>query len=129
MGQKDQFGIKLTFYAALAFVLAIFGQTLLCGLLLGFSILAVRDQWLMRQVMQAFFLCFVTNLVSLITGVFAVFKIIPLLGGLVTGLVSLISGIISIIVLVLALVSLFQVSKGQDANLPIARNLADKAFQ
>lgn len=128
MDKRDQFGIKFTFYAVLAFVLAIFGQTLLCGLLLGFSILAVKDQWLIRQVMQAFFLCFVGNIVSVITGMFAVFNIIPILGGLVTGLVSFIGGVISIVVLVLALISLFQVSKGGEANLPIAKGLADKAF-
>ena len=33
--KKGTFGIKLSFYAVLAFVLAFLGQTLLLGLLLG----------------------------------------------------------------------------------------------
>ena len=40
--KKDRFGICLTFYAVLAFVLAILGQTLLGGLLLAFAILVER---------------------------------------------------------------------------------------
>ena len=36
--RKDRFNICISFYAVLAFVLAILGQTLLCGMLLGFVI-------------------------------------------------------------------------------------------
>lgn len=126
--KADFLGIKLTFYGVLAFVLAIFGQTLLCGLLLGFSILAVKDRWLARQVMQAFFLCFVSNVVSLITGVFAVFSVIPFLGALITGFIAFLGGLVSIVVLILAILALLRVAKGQEADLPIAKGLAGKAF-
>ena len=127
-GKTDFLGIKLTFYAVLAFVLAMFGQTLLCGLLLGFSIWAVKDRWLARQVMQAFFLCFVSSILSLITDVLGIFKIIPLLGGIFTALISFASAIITIIVFIFALVSLLRVAKGEEAEVPLANQLADKAF-
>ena len=54
---KPKTGMYLWFYAVLAFVLAIFGQTLLCGLLLAFVILTERDSWLTCQVIQALGLC------------------------------------------------------------------------
>ena len=54
--RKDRFNICISFYAVLAFVLAILGQTLLCGMLLGFVIVIQKDEWLTKQVMQAFFL-------------------------------------------------------------------------
>lgn len=57
--RKDRFNICISFYAVLAFVLAILGQTLLCGMLLGFVIVIQKDEWLTKQVMQAFFLALV----------------------------------------------------------------------
>ena len=50
--RKDRFNICISFYAVLAFVLAILGQTLLCGMLLGFVIVIQKDEWLTKQVMQ-----------------------------------------------------------------------------
>ncbi len=126
--RTDFLGIKLTFYAVLAFVLAMFGQTLLCGLLLGFSILAVKDRWLARQVMQAFFLCFVSGILSLIRDIFGIFNIIPLLGTVITSLISFASAVITIIVFIFALVSLFRVAKGGEAEVPVANQLAERAF-
>lgn len=63
---KGKFGIYLWFYAVLAFLLVFLGQTLLCGLLLGFVIAAERNEWLSRQVIQAFSLSLA---VSVVTGV------------------------------------------------------------
>ncbi len=68
--QKGKYGLYLWFYAALAFILAILGQTLLCGLLLGFVIIAERDEWLTRQVIQAFCLCFFNAIVNVVLGIF-----------------------------------------------------------
>ena len=75
--QKGKYGIYLWFYAAIAFILAILGQTLLCGLLLGFVIVAERDEWLSRQVIQAFCLCFFNAVVSTILGIFDPLERIP----------------------------------------------------
>ena len=51
----------------LAFVLAIFGQTLLCGLLLAFVIVTERDSWLTCQVIQALGLCFVNSVMGVVS--------------------------------------------------------------
>ena len=78
--KKDRFGISITFYAVLGFVFAILGQTLLGGLLLGFSIVAVQDEWLTRQTLQAFFLSLISGFVSVIIGAVSWSYRIPFLG-------------------------------------------------
>ena len=62
--QKGKFGIYLWFYAMLAFVLAFLGQVLLAGLLLGFVIVAEKDEWVIKQVMQAFGLAIFASVVG-----------------------------------------------------------------
>ena len=64
----------------LAFVLAILGQTLLCGMLLGFVIVIQKDEWLTKQVMQAFFLALVESIISCVTNIFSGLYAIPILG-------------------------------------------------
>lgn len=125
---KDRFGIRLSFYAVLAFALAIFGQTLLCGLLLGFVIFVQQDQWLTRQVIQALFLCFVGSVFSVLNGLFTVLRYVPLLNMLVAGTGALIGGLLTLLVLIFALLGLIRVSRNEEAELPIAATLARKAF-
>ena len=62
--QKGKFGIDLWFYAMLAFVLAFLGQVLLAGLLLGFVIVAEKDEWVIKPVMQAFGLAIFASVVG-----------------------------------------------------------------
>lgn len=126
--RKDQFGIALTFYAVMAFVLALLGQVLLLGLLLGFVILVEKDEWLIRQVMQAFFVSLVSGVWSAIVGVFGVITSIPVLGTVVSAGLSFIGGIISLVILVFIIIGLVNVMKGGEAKLPIFNGLAYKAF-
>ena len=78
--RKSNYGFNLWFYPAIAFVLAIFGQTLLCGLITIFAIAAERDEWTSRQTMEAFFLGLVNALVSVIVGLFGIVTWIPFWG-------------------------------------------------
>ena len=64
--RKGKFNIVLPFYAIVGFVLAMLGQVLLCGLLLGFVLVAERDEWASRQCMQAFFLSLVMSIANLV---------------------------------------------------------------
>ena len=64
--QKGKYGLYLWFYAALAFILAILGQTLLCGLLLGFVIIAERDEWLTKMCIRDRFFAFVGGILCFI---------------------------------------------------------------
>lgn len=124
--KSDFLGIKLSFYAVLAFVLTLFNQTLLCGLLLGVSIFVIRDRWLARQVMQAFFLCFVNTVVSILTGFFELFNFIGI--GIFSGFMSTIGMIIGLVVLILSIIAIIMVARGQDAGIPGLSALAKKAF-
>ena len=121
--RKDRFNICISFYAVLAFVLAILGQTLLCGMLLGFVIVIQKDEWLTKQVMQAFFLALVESIISCVTNIFSGLYAIPILG-----IVGLISGILSFLLLIIGLIAIGKVSKDSDARIPIASKLANKAF-
>ena len=126
--KKDRFGICLTFYAVLAFVLAILGQTLLGGLLLAFAILVEQDEWLIRQTMQAFFLSLVSGVVTAFINAVSWLYAVPILGAVVSGFFGIVTGIISLVILVFAIVGLVNVAKGKDAGVPLCKGLADKAF-
>ena len=112
--RKDNFGICLSFYAVLGFVLALLGHTTLTLLLLGFVIVIHKDQWLTMQLMQAFFL-------SILSGIVSTIILIATCFGIVTSLISL-------IILVMAIVGISKVAKEQDANLPLVKTFAEKAF-
>ena len=110
----------------LAFVLAILGQTLLCGMLLGFVIVIQKDEWLTKQVMQAFFLALVECIISCVTNIFSGLYAIPILGIAFSGIVGLISGILSFLLLIIGLIAIGKVSK--DSRIPIASKLVNRAF-
>ena len=126
--RKGKFNIVLSFYAVVAFVLAILGQVLLCGLLLGFVIAAERDEWAVRQCMQAFFLSIVSGIAGVIQSVMSVFNIVPVLNWLTSGITSFVVGVIYLVVLIFAIIGLVHVCKGQDARIPWLTTLAGKAY-
>ncbi|MFV0412923.1 MAG: hypothetical protein ACK5L3_06570 [Oscillospiraceae bacterium] len=130
--RKGKFGITYTFYAVLAFVLALFGLSTLSGLLLAFVIVTEKDEWATRQCMQAFFLTFVSSIASAFSSAFyslgsslsytgALYSVIGVLS-------SVIAGIINILVLIFVIIGLVNVAKGKEANVPLLSKLAYKAF-
>lgn len=54
--EKGRFGIRLCVYPAVAFLLVLFNQWILCGLVFGAALLAEKNEWAGRQCLQAFFL-------------------------------------------------------------------------
>lgn len=126
--KKDRFGICMPFYAVLGFVLAILGQTLLCGMLVGFAILAVQDEWAARQTMQAFFLTLIMSVVNAFTSVASSFYWIPFLGRLASGTLGMLSGIFALVILVFAVIGIVRTAKGAEANLPLCAAWANKAY-
>lgn len=132
--KKGAFGIKLSFYAVLAFVLAFLGQTLLLGLLLGFVLVAEKDEWLTRQTMQAFFL---TIAVSVVQGALSLVSklcgwmpsIGPIsVGSVVSALFGWINWAVSVVAVVFIIIAVFKVAKGGEANVPLCSALANKAY-
>lgn len=134
--RKDRFGICLTFYAVMSFLLCILDQSLLCGLLLGFVILVEQDEWLTRQCMQGFFLALVFGVINwILSGIASaasVLNVVPVLGSLVSGAVTgffgFIFSIVALVFFIFGLVGLFRVAKGRDAGVPLCKGYVDKAF-
>ena len=127
--QKGKFGVCLWFYAVLAFVLAFLGQTLLCGLLLGFVILAEKNEWLSKQVMQAFFLTLASSLVGSVLDILNVFRSIPFVGTAVSVVFNGITGLVSLIILVFCIIAITKVVKEQGGeNDLLARIAGDPMF-
>lgn len=125
---KDRFGIRWNFYAVVAFILAILGQTLLSGLLLAFAVMVQHHEWLIRQTMQAFFLVLISDIISLIIGACSWSYDIPFLGTVLSITFGVIHGIISIVILIFAIIGLCNVVREKDAKVPICKYFADKAF-
>lgn len=119
--RKGKLGIVLNFYPIVAFVLAILGQPLLCGLILGFVLLVEKDEWTTRQCMQALFLTLVSSVLSYVFGILAY---IPIIGWLIDILI----GILSLVILIFAIISLTKVVKGQEADMPVMSKWAYKAY-
>lgn len=119
--------ISLSFYAALAFILAFMGQTLLCVILLLFAIFVEKDRWLNKQLIQALLLCISKDLLLRFISFWTDFvhKIIEDLShGNVDYYVFL---AVKIAFLVIAVLSVIKVSNDKDANLPILGNIANNA--
>ena len=118
--QKGKYGVCLWFYALVAFILAFLGQVLLGGLLLGFVIVAEKNEWLTRQVIQAFFLTIIVSVINAVLDLLNIFAI-----GVVF---NVISTIVSIVVLVFVIIAMVKVVKGQEANMPLLSKLANRAY-
>lgn len=126
--RKGVFGLTYAFYAALAFILALLGQTTLCVLLLGFVIVMEKDEWVIRQVIQAAILSVVTPVISLGLGMLNIFQGVPFLGNAVSFFFSLISGVFVLIILIFVIIALVRVVKEQEADVPLANKFARWAY-
>lgn len=126
--RKGNYGFNLWFYPAVVFVLAVFSQTLLAGVVTIFAIALEKDEWTSRQTMEAFFLGLVNSLVSVIVKVFDVVTWIPILGTGIEAILGFCSGIISILVLILAVVGVLRVSRGEKARIPVIEVLVNRIF-
>lgn len=126
--QKGKYGVCLWFYALVAFILAFLGQVLLGGLLLGFVIVTEKNEWLTRQVIQAFFLSIIVAVINAVLDMLNIFGNIPLVGTVIGVVFNVISTIISIVVLVFVIIAMVKVVKGQEANMPLLNKLANRAY-
>ena len=98
--EKGKLGIRLSFYAVAAFILAFLGYSTVLALLVGFVLIVEKNEWASRQVIQAFFLCIFANIVDGILGIFDFLYQIPLMGSVWGTAISVIDGIVSLVVLI-----------------------------
>lgn len=126
--RKSKYGFNLWFYPAVAFVLAIFGQTLLCGLVTIFAIAAENDEWTSRQTLEAFFLGLVNSVVSVIISLFNVVTWIPFLGTAISKLLGFCASVIGLVVLLLAVVGVLRVRRNEEARIPVIHGIVNRIF-
>ena len=109
-------------------ILAFLGQVLLGGLLLGFVIVAEKNEWLTRQVIQAFFLTIIVSVINAVLDLLNIFGNVPIVGTAIGVVFNVISTIVSIVVLVFVIIAMVKVVKGQEANMPLLSKLANRAY-
>lgn len=126
--EKGKLGIRLCFYSTLAFILAFLGYSTLLFLLAGVVLIAEKDEFTTRQVIQAFCLCIVNSLLSSVLGIFDFFYRIPVIGTIWSTILSVISSIISLIVFIFCIIGIVNTAKGKDANIPLASKFANWAY-
>ena len=78
--------------------------------------------------MQAFFLSLVSGIVNTIVGIISPIYAIQLLGALFSTCFGIVTSLISLVVIVMAIIGITKTAQGQDANIPLAKTFAGKAF-
>lgn len=127
--KKGRFGIVLSFYAILAFVLVILKMPLLGALLFGFVTLAERDEWAGRQTLQAFLMSVVVSFVSkLLTGIVSLLPDYFFFAGVLTVVTSVLSVLVYAAAIVFSILAILRVMKGDEANVPLFGDIAYKAY-
>lgn len=126
--EKGKLGIRLSFYAVAAFILAFLGYSTVLALLTGFVLIVEKNEWASRQVIQAFFLCIFADIVNGILNIFDFLYQIPLMGSVWGTAISVIDGIVSLVVLIFCIMALVNTAKGNEANVPGLNGLANWAY-
>lgn len=122
---KGKFGVSVVAIAVIVFAFGMLKQPQSVLLIAGFALLAEKDEWLNRQVIQA--------LLLILTYYIGVFIVDLGLGGLTRGLIflelykageaiskvsSFILGALSLALTVISILAILKVLKGKDAELP-----------
>ena len=126
--EKGKFGVRMCFYTVSAFVLAYLGYSTAVFLLAGVVLIAEKNEWATRQVIQAICLLVAGNLVSSILNVFDFLYDIPVVGSMWGVADGLLSALIKIFVLAFCIVGILKNIKGNDADIIGARKFADWAY-
>ena len=85
---------------------------------MGFVIVAEKNEWLTRQVIQAFFLTIIVSVINAVLDLLNIFGNVPIVGTAIGVVFNVISTIVSIVVLVFVIIAMVKVVKGQEANMP-----------
>ena len=135
--EKGKLGIRLSVYAVLAFILAAFGLYLGIIGLLAVVLIAEKDEWAGRQVLQALMLCLLPSVVGIF---FHVFDFMDWFGWASYGSAvckiaviwsrfnSVIDWLVNIAVYVFAMIGILNVSKGKEAGIPVFSSFANWAY-
>jgi len=132
--EKGKFGISVNVIAVIAFAFVILRQPQSVLLVAGFALLAEKNEWLNKQVMQSLFLTITYYLLVLVSdwvfgGAARFFnsKDIYEAGGVMLKINSFITGVLFLALIVFCLIAILKVFKGQDAGLPCFSKILDPA--
>ncbi|MCH5270079.1 MAG: zinc ribbon domain-containing protein [Lachnospiraceae bacterium] len=126
--EKGKFGIRLSFYAVVAFLFVILGYSTPLFLLAGVVIVGEQNEWASRQVIQAVCLQVVSGIVSAFFGLFHFMYSIPILGAIWGTTVGVIESLVSLALLIFAIIAIVKTAKGKEAGVPLADKFANWAY-
>lgn len=135
--EKGKLGIRLSVYAVLAFVLAAFGLYLGIIGLLAVVLIAEKDEWAGRQVLQALMLCLLPSMIGAVFDVLGFMNwfgwgnygsAVYTISSIWSRFNSVINWLVNIAVYVFALIGILNVSKGKEAGIPVFSGFADWAY-
>ncbi len=136
MMTKGKFGLSLAAIAVIAFGFAALRQPQSVLLVVGFALLAERDEWLNRQAMQALLLTITYYLAELVTGwIFGglarFFGWVELYSaaGAMGKVGSFVGDILYLALIVFSVLAALRVLRGKDAGLPFIAKIAGGDFE
>jgi len=123
--EKGKFGISINVIAVIAFIFVILRQPQSVLLVVGFALLAEKNEWLNKQVIQSLFLIITYYLAVFVAdfifgGIASFFGSVNIYeaSGLILKINSFIAGILLIVLVVFSIMAILKVLKGQDAGIP-----------
>lgn len=133
--EKGKYGITLNVIAIIAFALGLFGFLEALILVVGFSLIGEKNQWLTKQVLQALFLRIAYSLgTTIVNWLFIIINTLlkPVRNlGVISGTASVqafLNGILYIALLVFTILAVLKLLKQKDAEVPFISKLADCAM-
>ena len=132
---KGKFGLSLAAVAVIAFGFAALRQPQSVLLVVGFALLAEKDEWLNRQAMQALLLTIAYYLTELVTGwlfggLARFFGWVKLYGAVdaMSTVGSFVDGALYLALIVFSVLAVLRVIRGKDAGLPFIAKMAGGDF-
>lgn len=129
---KGKFGLSLAAVAVIAFGFAALRQPQSVLLVVGFALLAEKDEWLNRQAMQALLLTIAYYLAELVTswvfgGLARLFGLVNLYGAAssMSTVDSFVGDVLYLALIVFSVLAVVRVLRGKDAGLPFLSKMAD----
>ncbi|NLT40004.1 MAG: hypothetical protein GXX89_06000 [Clostridiales bacterium] len=132
---KGKFGLSLAAVAVISFGFVALRQPQCVLLVAGFALLAEKDEWLNRQVMQAILLTVAYYLVDLVIGwifggIARLFSWSRLYGaaGAMSSVDAVLSDLVYIALIVLCVIAVLRLVRGKDAAIPFISKMAGGDF-
>lgn len=130
--QKGKFGFKLWVYPVLAMVCFLLNQVLLGALIAAFAIIAEKNEWLSRQVLEVFFYGLMGNIcyrvVDWIRVIFSWGANYSIMGSIGNVVITILDIAVFALLAVFYIIGWGRLVKGQDAKIPLAHSIANRAF-